>query len=119
MLFITWLNDPFRPTRDLDLLGFGANDSESIAETFKTICQTEVPDDGVVFSIDALTASPIREDVEYGGVRVQTHATIDGARIPIQIDIGFGDAITPAPLEITYPVLLDSPAPRVLILSRR
>jgi hypothetical protein len=66
MLFITWLNDPFRPTRDLDLLGFGANDSESIAETFKSICQTEVPDDGVVFSIDALTASPIREDVEWG-----------------------------------------------------
>ena len=113
MLFITWLNDPFRPTRDLDLLGFGANDSDSIAETFKAICQTEAPDDGVIFSVDTLTAAPIREDVEYGGVRVQTHATIDGARIPIQVDIGFGDAITPAPLEITYPVLLDSPAPRL------
>jgi hypothetical protein len=113
MLFVTWLHDPFRPTRDLDLLGYGANDAESIADTFKAICRTEVPDDGVIFDIEGLTAAPIREELECGGVRVQTHAVLDGARIPIQIDIGFGDIITPGPVEIAYPVLLDSPAPHL------
>lgn len=113
MLFVTWLHDPFRPTRDLDLLGYGANDTESLTATFKAICATDVPDDGVNFDIEGLTAAPIREELEYGGVRVQTYAIIDGARIPIQIDIGFGDIITPGPVEIAYPVLLDSPAPHL------
>jgi predicted nucleotidyltransferase component of viral defense system len=113
LLFVTWLHDPFRPTRDLDLLGYGANDLETITDTFKAICSTPVPDDGVIFDVEGLTAAAIREDLEYGGVRVQTFAVIDGARIPIQVDIGFGDIITPGPVEITYPVLLDSPAPNL------
>lgn len=115
MLFVTWLHDPFRPTRDLDLLGYGANDTESLTATFKAICAAQVPDDGVTFDIEGLTAAPIREELEYGGVRVQTYAVIDGARIPIQIDIGFGDIITPGPVEIAYPVLLDSPAPHLRV----
>jgi predicted nucleotidyltransferase component of viral defense system len=113
LLFVTWIADPFRPTRDLDLLGFGANTPEAVADTFKDICSTAVPDDGVVFNIDGLTAAPIREDLEYGGIRIQTHALIDGARIPIQVDIGFGDIITPGPVEIDYPVLLDFPVPHI------
>jgi predicted nucleotidyltransferase component of viral defense system len=113
LLFVTWLPDPFRPTRDLDLLGYGANNPEALADTFKAICSNTVPDDGVTFDVDGLTAAPIREDLEYGGVRVQTRAVIDGARIPIQVDIGFGDIITPAPVEIDYPVLLDSPVPHL------
>jgi predicted nucleotidyltransferase component of viral defense system len=113
LLFVTWLHDPFRPTRDLDLLGYGANDVDAVADTFKAICSTTVPEDGVSFDIEGLTAASIREDLEYGGVRVQTQATIDGARIPIQVDIGFGDIITPAPVEIDYPVLLDAPAPHL------
>jgi hypothetical protein len=113
MLFVTWVADPFRPTRDLDLLGYGDNGVEAIAETFRTICTQPVPDDGVIFDVAALEAAPIREEVEYGGVRVRTTATIAGARIPIQVDIGFGDAITPAPVEIDYPTLLDAPAPHL------
>lgn len=113
LLFVTWLHDPFRPTRDLDLLGYGVNDAETMADTFKAICSTQVADDGVNFDVEGLTAEPIREDMEYGGVRVQTYAVIDGARIPIQVDIGFGDIITPGPVEIAYPVLLDSPAPHI------
>lgn len=73
----------------------------------------DVPDDGVVFDIDGLTAALIRENLEYGGIRVQTVAVIDGARIPIQIDIGFGDIITPEPIEIDYPVLLEFPVPHI------
>ncbi|WP_263359626.1 nucleotidyl transferase AbiEii/AbiGii toxin family protein [Acidicapsa ligni] len=113
LLFVTWLPDPFRPTRDLDLLGYGASTPEALADTFKAICSTSVPDDGVTFDVEGLTAAPIREDIEYGGVRVRTQAIIDGARIPIQVDIGFGDVITPGPVEIDYPALLDSPAPHL------
>src|SRR3979411_265842 len=113
MLFVTWVADPFRPTRDLDLLGSGDNGAETIAKTFRAICSQPVADDGVTFDVAALEAGPIREEVEYGGVRVRTTATIAGARIPIQVDIGFGDAITPAPVEIYYPTLLDAPAPHL------
>jgi predicted nucleotidyltransferase component of viral defense system len=113
MLFVTWVADPFRPTRDLDLLGQGNNDVEVIAETFAVICAQAVDDDGVIFDVSGLTAAPIREDGEYHGVRVRTAAIIAGARVPIQVDIGFGDAVTPAPVEINYPTLLGSPAPRL------
>lgn len=113
MLFVTWVAAPFRPTRDLDLLGSGDNGAEAIAETFRVICAQPVADDGVIFDVAALEAAPIREELEYGGVRVRTIATIAGARIPIQVDIGFGDAITPAPVEIDYPALLDAPAPHL------
>src|SRR5713226_3908793 len=91
MLFVTWVADPFRPTRDLDLLGSGDNGAETIAKTFRAICTQPVADDGVTFDVAALEATPIREEVEYRGVRVRTSATIAGARIPIQIDVGFGD----------------------------
>lgn len=112
MLFVTWVADPFRPTRDLDLLGYGDNDVEAIADT-RTICTTQVADDGVTFDAGGLQAALIREEMEYGGVRVRTAAAIDGARIPIQVDVGFGDAVTPAPVEIYYPALLDNPAPHL------
>jgi hypothetical protein len=113
MLFVTWVEAPFRPTRDLDLLGYGENSPEAIGYTFRAICNEPVDDDGVVFNVDGLEAAPIREDIEYGGVRVRTQATIAGARIPIQVDVGFGDAITPGPIEIDYPALLDAPAPHL------
>jgi predicted nucleotidyltransferase component of viral defense system len=113
MLFVTWVEAPFRPTRDLDLLGYGDNSPEAIGDTFRAILTQPVDDDGVAFDIAALEAAPIREDLEYGGVRVRTQATIAGARIPIQVDVGFGDAITPGPVEIDYPALLDAPAPHL------
>jgi hypothetical protein len=99
MLFVTWVEAPFRPTRDLDLLGYGDNSPEAIGDTFRAILTQPVDDDGVAFDVDRLEAAPIREDLEYGGVRVRTQATIAGARIPIQVDVGFGDAITPGPIE--------------------
>lgn len=113
MLFATWVEDPFRPTRDLDLLGFGESDAKALEETFRSVFAIKVGDDGVKFDVRALKAAPIREEMKYGGVRINTTAMIDGARVPVQVDIGFGDAITPAPVEIDYPVLLDNPAPRL------
>jgi predicted nucleotidyltransferase component of viral defense system len=113
MLFVIWVKAPFRPTRDLDLLGYGENSPDAIANAFRAILTEPVDDDGVVFDVDGLEATPIHEDLEYGGVRVRTQATIAGARIPIQVDVGFGDAITPGPIEIDYPALLDAPAPHL------
>ena len=113
MLFATWVAAPFRPTRDLDLLGYGENSPEAMREAFREICGQAVADDGVAFDIDGIEATPIREDLEYGGVRIRTRATIAVARITIQVDVGFGDAITPAPVEIDYPALLDAPAPHL------
>jgi hypothetical protein len=85
----------------------------AIGDTFRAILTQPVDDDGVTFDVDGLEAAPIREDLEYGGVRVRTQAMIAGARIPIQVDVGFGDAITPGPIEIDYPALLDAPAPHL------
>lgn len=113
MLFASWLADPFRPTRDLDLLGTGIDDVATIAQIFRDICSVSVADDGVAFDATALQAEAIRENVAYGGVRVRTTATIAGAKIPIQVDIGFGDVITPAPIEIDYPTMLGNASPRL------
>lgn len=111
MLFAIWQDDPFRPTRDLDLLGQGDPDPATVAASIRSICSMEVPDDGVAFDVAGVEAAPIRSEVEYPGVRVRTGATIAGARLPIQIDVGFGDVITPEAIEIEYPTLLDAPAP--------
>ena len=111
MLFAIWQDDPFRPTRDLDLLGHGDPDPATVAASIRSICSVEVPDDGLVFNAAGVQAAPIRDEDEYPGVRVRTGATIAGARLPIQIDVGFGDVITPEPIQIEYPTLLDAPAP--------
>jgi predicted nucleotidyltransferase component of viral defense system len=112
MLQTIWLADPFRPTRDLDLLGHGDSEPETLRATFREILAIEC-DDGIVFDLDGLTVEPIRQETEYGGLRVETTADIAGARVKIQIDLGFGDAVTPDASEIDYPVLLDQPAPRI------
>jgi len=113
MLFITWLTDPFRPTRDLDLLGQGDPNIDAVTKRFRGIFSTEVPDDGVKFDLARMIVESIRDQAEYGGIRVKTSASIAGAKVPIQIDIGFGDAITPGPMDIQYPALLDAPSPRL------
>lgn len=112
MLVTTWLENPHRPTRDIDLLGFGNAQPEAILATFKEVCATEA-DDGVTFDVEGLTVERNREDLAYGGLRVATNAQIGGARVRVVIDVGFGDAIEPGLNEIELPVLLDQPAPRL------
>lgn len=113
MLFAAWLGDPFRPTQDLDLLGHGDPSAPAIRAAFLTICQTEAADDGLVFDTDDLSAAPIREAQEYGGIRVKTKAFLGKTRIPVQVDIGFGDATTPAAQELEFPSLLTPEGPRL------
>jgi len=118
MLFSVWSETPHRATRDLDLLGHGDHDVATLITTFKEICRTSVEDDGVVFFGDAMTGEEIREGEEYAGVRLSFEAQLGVAKIPIQVDIGFGDAVVPEPEPLDYPTLLDFPTPRLLAYSR-
>ena len=105
LLFDLWFDIPHRPTRDADLLGFGSTDLSEVEAIFKQICTIDVQD-GVIFHPDTVKASEIRKEANYAGVRVMLLGVIDGARCQIQVDIGFGDAVTPAPENIEYPVML-------------
>jgi len=110
-LFAAWTGDLHRATRDVDFLGRGNAKEESIRSSFLTILSTEVENDGVLFDTTSLEVGPIREEQQYGGMRIKLNAFIDTARIRCQIDVGFGDTITPNIVEIDYPTLLDFAAP--------
>lgn len=111
MLFSLWAKVPYRGTGDLDLLGKGDPAPERIASIFRELSNLSVPDDGVVFDADSVTAERTRAEDEYQGVRVELNSTLAGARLRIQIDIGFGDVVTPHAQTINYPTLLDFPEP--------
>lgn len=111
LLFQLWYGQTHRPTRDADLLGFGPDDVPTLVNVFRSLCSITV-DDGIVFDPESAAGAPIRKEAGYGGVRIDLRATLDGARLSLQIDIGFGDAVTPAAQPIAYPTLLaDVPAP--------
>ena len=102
-----------RATKDLDLLGFGSSDMERVADCFRDCCALEVEDDGLDSDVSALSCTPIRERLEDGGLRVSFSAQLSSARLRIQVDVGFGDAVTPAPQDLRYPTLLNQPQPNV------
>ena len=113
LLFALWYDMPHRTTRDVDLLGFGASDLESITQTFRDIARVDV-EDGIVFDPASVSVEEIRKDAGYAGARVLITGEIAKARCKTQIDIGFGDAVTPGPVHAVYPVLIaDLPAPRL------
>lgn len=112
-LFLIWAKQRYRPTRDLDLLGFGDSSSERITRIFQDICNTKVEQDGLLFDVKSISVSQIREAQEYGGQRVKLIALLGNARIPLQIDIAFGDAITPNVHEVDFPSMLEMSKPRV------
>ncbi len=110
-LFLVWKGQNYRVTRDADLLGFGNADTEQLADVFRDICRVEFLADGMIYLPESLSAEDIREDQEYDGVRITLVGMLNQARIPLQVDIGFGDAITPAPEQIEYPTFFDEPPP--------
>ncbi len=112
MLLMTWFDEPFRGTRDLDLLGYGDSAPDAVLDVFREVLGQEQPD-GVVFAAGAARISRIREENEYGGLRMRATADIAGARIAVNVDVGFGDATEPPAEWLDYPVLLDMPAPRL------
>lgn len=115
VLFYLWEGELHRPTRDVDFLGFGDATIASVTETLRIVCTTAVEDDGLTFLADSIRAQEIREQQDYGGIRVTLTATLGGARIPVQIDVGFGDAIVPGIESTTFPTLLDFPAPELRV----
>ena len=102
MLVTVWLESESRETRDADFLGHGDEGPKQLVADFREIMSIAV-EDGIEFDLDALKANPIREEMEYGGTRLKTFAYLERTRIPVTIDIGFGDALAHPSHELTYP----------------
>ncbi len=117
MLLVVWIGDMVRPTRDVDLLGFGDLDEQYLGAIFGEVAAAEVEADGVAFDPASVTITRIREEDVYGGRRVIVLGSLGPARLRVQIDIGVGDAVYPEPQVIDYPALLDLPAPRLRAYS--
>jgi len=118
LLFDLWYDVPLRPTRDIDLLGFGLAEIPLLVAAFEGICAIEV-DDGMAFDAASIRADEIRKEANYAGIRLTLTGNIDGARCPVQIDVGYGDAVTPAPESARYPVMFgDMPAPALRVYPR-
>ncbi len=118
MLFLVWTGAPYRATKDMDLLALKSSSSERLRDLFRELCDLPVTEDGLVFAPESVQAEEIREDNLYQGVRVTLLARLGKAKVPLQVDIGFGDAVTPKPVQTSYPTLLDFPAPRLAMYPR-
>lgn len=118
LLFDLWFDVPHRPTHDADFLGFGSAELPHIEALFREVCQIQV-DDGMVFQPETVKADEIRKEANYAGVRVTLVGLLNGARCPVQLDIGFGDAVVPGPDEVDYPTILsDMPEPHLRVYPR-
>ena len=118
MLFVLWGDQPHRPTRDVDFLALGDSSEAELQAIFRDLCNVTVKDDGLTLIADSVQVEVIRDETEYGGIRVKLFGDLAGARVPIQADIGFGDAVTPEAQEIEYPTLLGNPAPHLRAYPR-
>jgi predicted nucleotidyltransferase component of viral defense system len=118
MLFVLWDASIDRPTKDLDLAGFWTNDADSLVTAIREILRIPCPEDGVTFAAEATTVEPIRHKSDYHGFRLRVVGELTTARISLQIDVGFGDAIVPPAAFETYPVVLDAPVPRIRAYPR-
>lgn len=118
-LLAVWLPDPYRATRDIDVLASGPADDAAIRALVEEICAIPSPEDALRFDLSDLVVETIRPDEEYSGKRARFRALLGNARIAVQLDIGFGDALAAQPLEIEYPVMLDTlPAPKLRAYPR-
>ncbi len=118
MLFLVWTGAQYRATKDMDLLALKSPSVERLRDIFRGLCEMPVAQDGLAFEPDSVQAEEIREDNLYQGVRVTLIARLGKARVPLQVDIGFGDAVTPKALQTNFPTLLDFPAPRLAMYPR-
>jgi hypothetical protein len=121
MLFVLWSDTPHRATKDVDLLCRGDNSIAEIEAVFRSVCQVDVVPDGLEFDPVTVTGEVIKAEREYPGVRIRLTAFIAGTptRINLQIDVGFGDIVTPAPQLMSLPTLLaDLPAPQLYAYNR-
>ena len=115
MLLAIWGGSVYRPTRDIDFTGYGSSRADDVRSTIRDICALPVPDDGIVFDGEEIAIESIRQHGEYDSLRVRFEARLAGARIRMQIDIGFGNAIEPPPVDTDYSALLNAPRPRIRV----
>ncbi|MDZ4710660.1 MAG: nucleotidyl transferase AbiEii/AbiGii toxin family protein [Saprospiraceae bacterium] len=117
-LLYAYERESSRPTMDLDLLGLRiSNDHTQLRAVFQEICQIDCQEDGILFLYESIVTSEIRKEGRYSGVRLKIDGRLGNIRQMSQIDIGFGDVVTPAPVEMTYPTLLPLPEPKILAYS--
>lgn len=119
LLLRVWDAPVGRPTRDIDLLARTSNDLDSIRRMVAAVCGTSVEDDGIEFRGDFVATERITEDAEYQGVRATFHGSLGTVRCPMRVDMGFSDVVTPGPVEIDYPTILDQPAPHLWAYNRQ
>jgi len=112
-LMLIWIGNSARTTRDADLLGFGEITDDELKQIMTDVCKEPVIDDGMEYLADSIRITPIREETVYGGRRVKLQARLGNARLPIQVDVGIGDAVTPEPEWVELPQMLHLPAPRL------
>lgn len=112
-LFAIW-GTAYRPTRDIDFTGYGSPDEADVKRDIREICDSPDDVDALVFDAESITAEPIRDGSEYKGLRIRVRAQLGDSDIPVQIDIGFGNAIVPGPEEQEVRTILGDPQPRVL-----
>ena len=117
-LFRVWTGQELRPTRDIDFLASAPEDHADLRTSFEAICAVPCPQDGVIFDPATMQMRDIREEQPHGGVRARMEGRLGQARLHLQVDIGFGDVITPEREERDYPTLLDLPAPRIWTYPR-
>lgn len=118
LMLLVWLGEAIRPTRDADLLGFGALDADALRAIMLEICALQVEPDGLEFDAASVRVAPIRVENDYGGQRVTLVAYLGSARLRVQVDVGIGDAVFPEPEWIDYPSLLGLPRPRIRAYRR-
>lgn len=118
LMLQVWESPQSRPTRDIDMLGRTDNDPDALLQQIREVLATDGDPDGIEFDLDSMESQSITADAEYEGVRLLGWAQLAGARARLQVDVGFGDAVRPAPVRSAYPVLLDLPAPELLCYSR-
>jgi len=118
LLILVWLGETLRPTSDADLLGFGELTEETLGRILKEVAEQPVEPDAVEFDADSVRVEPIRAEDDYGGWRATIQARVGAARLTVQVDVGIGDAVTPAPQWLDYPGLLDLPGPRLRAYPR-
>jgi predicted nucleotidyltransferase component of viral defense system len=113
LLFMVWSDQQFRPTKDLDLMDLVEKSAENLRAAVEEICRLDVEADGLIYDAATITIREIREEQEYQGQRIKLTARLGNARIPLQIDIGFGDAIVPGAIETYFPSLLNMQQPLI------
>ena len=118
-LFALWMDEPYRATRDIDLLAFGDSDEAAIRNMIATVCDVSCPEDGLVFELETLKVCPTRNNQRYAGQRANMRVLLGAAQIPLQIDFGFGDGVAQGPEDAHMPTLIDGvPAPSVRAYPR-